>query len=421
MAASDQFQSTVDEYLVHPFSRRVSSTLLRIVAHWDWALAIITSVIGAAYILYILLITHSGFWDFEAYIDAVQAMKVGMSPYDFLYIVQNINSGTLQFVYPPLVAAFLYGLSGVALTTTGLTVLLTTAAISTLAIPYVLAGCPRNWFSPKTLYVFGFFFVLFGFGGIRLFLSGNIQSLVCGAIVVSIFIAVKRQDYWLFWIVLGISSFIKFYFLAFLLVPLILDRKYVASISFVLIFGALFTRNYFYDPDLFWQFVSLIGRLSREPEIAGFSLYSFAITALRMAFPNDIRVSIIASGLHITFALFVCMLAYSVAQKRTRPERFDLLSCWLFMSAYLISPRLLEYDMAVLVVPLIRLGRMLLLQRGIGIAVAGGIGICGCILLRTPFVQWVGTIVLVGVWVGSAVHWLVADRQLNSFLKDELA
>ena len=79
------------------------------------------------------------------------------------------------------------------------------------------------------------------------------------------------------------------------------------------------------------------------------------------------------------------------------------------MSAYLVSPRLLEYDMAILSVPLVRLGLMLLSSKGAGLMIAVSIGICGCILIRTPFVPWVGTFVMLGVWLGSAVQWLGAD------------
>ena len=88
------------------------------------------------------------------------------------------------------------------------------------------------------------------------------------------------------------------------------------------------------------------------------------------------------------------------------------------MSAYLVSPRLLEYDMAILIVPLIRLGQMVIKNRGTGLAVAAAISVCSFALIRTPFVPWVGTFALIGVWLGAAVDFLFADRQFSVLSRD---
>ena len=132
-----------------------------------------------------------------------------------------------------------------------------------------------------------------------------------------------------------------------------------------------------------------------------------------MFLPNDFRISVIALSLHFIFVIIIFTLAYSISAKHVRPQRFDLFCCWLFMSAYLVSPRLLEYDIAILIVPLIRLSRMLLLSAETGLGVAAVIGIFGWILIRTPLVPWVGTFALVGIWLGSAVHWLIAEPRAN--------
>ena len=416
MIVRTDIQSIIDRYFLNPSSWALIATLKRIVARSDFALVIITGVLAAAYVLYLLFITHSGLWDFKGYIAAVKAMEAGASPYDVGFINSHFGIGLVRFVYPPFVAEAFYKLSGLVLTPVGLAILLIFTIGSTLGMPYLLAGSPKRWYSPKFLYLCGLYFVLYGFGGIRLVASGNIQPIVCAAVVISIVAAIRMQEYKLFWFALAFCSFIKIYFIAFLLVPLILDKKYFASIVFVLLIGMFYAANYLFNPELFSQFVTAMRTTSMDTQAIGFSIYSIAVAALQTVFPNDFfRVQVIAIGMHFFLVLVIFLLAHAIAAKHARPQRFNLFCCWLFMSAYLVSPRLLEYDMAILVVPLVRLGRMLLSNGGTGLAVAAAIGICGFILIRTPFVPWVGTFALIGVWLGSAVHWLWPNTQAAQF------
>ena len=414
MIVRTDIQSIIDRYFLNPSSWAVIATLKGIVARSDFALVIITGVLAAAYVLYLLFVSH-GFWDFAAYVVAVQAMEAGASPYDFGFIVSHFGMG-MHFVYPPFVAEAFYKLSGLVLTPVGLATLLIVTIISTLGIPYLLADSPKRWYSPKFLYLCGLYFVLWGFAGIRLVASGNIQAIICAAIVISIVAAVRMQEYKLFWFALAFGSLIKIYFIAFLLVPLILDKKYFASIVFVLLVGMFYAADYLFNPEMFSQFVTTIGSQSMDTQAIGFSFYALAVAALQTVFPNDsFRVQVIALGMHFFLVLVIFLLAHAIAARHARPQRFNLFCCWLFMSAYLVSPRLLEYDMVVLVVPLVRLGRMLLSNGGTGLAVAAAIGICSFFLIRTPFVPWVGTFALIGVWLGSAVHWLWPNTQAAQF------
>ena len=400
------FREYIDRYFLDPNARAAILVLQWAIVRWQFVLAIILSAIIALYILYLLLVSHGGFWDFQSYVAAVKAMENGKSPYDEAFKRSLFGDGIIGFVYPPLVAEAFFIISGVALTPVGLTVLLIATVVSTLAIPYLLADCPKNWYSPQFLYIFGFYFVFNGLGGLRLVASGNIQPILCASIVASVVAAIRLQDYKFFWIALAFCSFFKFYFLVFLLVPLILDKKYVAVVIFVLLFGALYTANYFFNPELFDLYVAHVKMYSTDQQVAGFSLYSLIIMGLKPIVANDFRVSVIALGIHFALVLLILGLAHAIAVKHTRPRSFDLFSCWIFMSAYLLSPRLLEYDIAILVVPFVRLGRMLLLKGGTGLAVAAIIGISGCIFVRTPYALWIGTIWMIGVWLGAAILWL---------------
>jgi hypothetical protein len=86
------------------------------------------------------------------------------------------------------------------------------------------------------------------------------------------------------------------------------------------------------------------------------------------------------------------------------------------MSAFLISPRIFDYDLAVVIVPFVLLARMLLIERGLGLGVAVTVAVFGFILLRTPSLfqtelsKWSATFTIVGVWFGTAAHWLTLVR-----------
>ena len=133
----------------------------------------------------------------------------------------HFGSDVVQFIYPPLIAQAFYLIRDPVLNPWGLSALLSLSVVCTLAIPYMLADRPPRWYSPSVLYVWGFYFLLYGFGGLRLIASGNIQPILCATIVFSIVLALNSHDYKLFWIAIAVSSFFKFYFIAFLLIPAI--------------------------------------------------------------------------------------------------------------------------------------------------------------------------------------------------------
>ena len=132
--------------------------------------------------------------------------------------------------------------------------------------------------------------------------------------------------------------------------------------------------------------------------------------------------SMVAWGLHFIFAVMVLLFAYAVARGHGRPTRFDLFCCWIFMSAYLISPRLTDYDTAILIVPFVLLGQMLLRESRLGTGIAATVAFCGSVFLRTPLTDWSGLFAILGIWLGTGVHCLVAGQIDNSTeIKGEIA
>jgi hypothetical protein len=132
------------------------------------------------------------------------------------------------------------------------------------------------------------------------------------------------------------------------------------------------------------------------------------------------RVTGLALGFHFLFSFIVVMMAYAIAVRRSRPLHFDLYCCWLFVSAYLISPRTFDYDLAVVVVPLVLLMRMLLVEGRFGVTVAVIITAFCTTLLRsptqfqTPLSEWSSAIIIWAVWFGAAVHLLNSTEPTSS-------
>src|SRR4029078_9695235 len=120
----------------------------------------------------------------------------------------------------------------------------------------------------------------------------------------------------------------------------------------------------------------------------------------------------IALGIHVVLVVAIILIAYSIAERKARPDRFNLFCCWLFISAFLISPRVSDYDLAVVIVPFVLLARMLLIERGLGIAVAVAVAAIGFSFMRTPpsfeteLSKWSAIFAILGMWFRAAVHWL---------------
>jgi hypothetical protein len=168
----------------------------------------------------------------------------------------------------------------------------------------------------------------------------------------------------------------------------------------------LFVIDYALHPQLFREFIATIAQQS-DSGMVGLSLYSLLLRSFHLVLGPGLRgIGAIALAIHFVFVAIIVTLSYSAAARRRRPMQFDIYCCWMFMSACLISPRLLDYDIALLVVPVVVLGQMLLSMKGPGLAIAAVVAILGFVFMRTPLSDWSGIIAIVGIWLGSGVAWL---------------
>jgi uncharacterized membrane protein len=156
--------------------------------------------------------------------------------------------------------------------------------------------------------------------------------------------------------------------------------------------------------------------MARHPNDTGLSIFSFVAQIMKVGLgPSNSLLLPVTLGIHFFFSAAIFLTAYAVSERLARPQRFDLFCCWLFLSALLISPRIFDYDLAVISIPFVLLARMLLMKRGLGLGVAVTVAVFGLILLRTPsyfqipLSEWSASFVIIGVWFGAAVEWLTVD------------
>jgi hypothetical protein len=416
MQAGRIIQKLADGKIFTPASRIFVAAGLSTLAHWDVVLAVACFIIAAGYLSLLLFVTHHIFWDFTVYAGVVKAIVAGVSPYNDTYLATNFGVQT-PFRYPPFVADVFYQFRWLFLSPIGQGLLMLTHVAAWLSIPYLLAGSPRRWYSRDYLYVWGLYLVLFGVAGMRLLVVGNMAAALFAVIILSIVYAVQTKDYRPFWIAILICSFFKFYFIVLLLIPIILDKKYVSACLLVCALIALYGLNYFVEPTLFGEYLDELTRISRDGGgVTGWSLYALISSLTNGLLPTDMRLPAIALGFHLAFVITIFIVAFAIKQRRARPQDFDLFCCWLFMSAFLMSPRIFDYEVAMLTVPAVLLARMLLLQSGKGMIVAVVVTALGTLLLRTPvsiqtgLAEWSGIFFIFGVWSGAAVHWLTSKR-----------
>ncbi len=421
MKANARVTAAVDLYFLEPLSRALTGAMLWIIQRWISTIFLVALATACGYFLYLIFVSHIIFWDFGIYVAAMKAMAAGKSPYDHAYIAEHFGVGQ-TFVYPPFIAQIFY-LAWLLLTPAVAAVLIVIHAISWISIPYLLAGVPKNWRSREFLLLCAFYIILFGRGGLKLFCSGNIQCILSALTILSIVVAIRTHSYKFFWVTIFICSSIKIYFIGFLLLPIIIDKKYVDAITFVIIVVALYALDYAFNPRLFGEFLTVTASQSRDVFLVGRSPYSLVLSGFQFFVGSDNHLTLaVAWSVQFIFGAIILLFSYATARGRSRPTQFDLFCCWIFMSAYLLSPRLTDYDTAIVIVPFVLLGQMLLRESRLGMAVAATVAFCGSVFLRTPMTDWSGLFAILGIWLGTGVHWLVAGQiDSSTGIEDRIA
>jgi hypothetical protein len=198
---------------------------------------------------------------------------------------------------------------------------------------------------------------------------------------------------------------VKIYLICLAAIPFLIDRKIVESIIASVLILATFAFNYVIAPDLFHQFNETLVAVMNVPGYVGTSVMTAAQVLLGKAHLSASMVSIGALAVHGVYAFLVVVFAATVLWTRARPER-SWVFLWTLMAALLISPRLAEYDMSLMVIPFLFFLGLLIERRDIGFGVAVAGFVTAISLVRTPFADWGAFIALFGVWLGIGLSWL---------------
>ena len=414
--STDHANTFIERLALQSLSTGAVRCLSSLVTEWNFFLSILCLLASAAYALILLTYTKHFFWDVDFYAAVVRAMNLGHSPYDNAWLMSDPSSAYSNgFVYPPAIALLFDHIQWIFISHSGRALLICFLFLSWLAIPYFLAGRPKRPISKDYLWIWSLYLALFGFAGVRLLAVGNIAALLFAALTITIGIAIERRDYRPFWIVLLICSFIKPYFLGFLIFPAALDRQYWQSALLVASLASLYATNYFLEPQLFTEYLAQLSAQQSHLSNIGISFFTLASSITRLLIKAPSLSTAISIVIHLWFVAVIFLISIAVTGRTNRSRRFDSLCCWLFLSGFLISPRLFDYDLALIAVPFALLVRDLVVRRQSGAGVAIAMASVSLFFTRIPagiplqLSDWSPTFLIAGIWLGTAVDFLASD------------
>lgn len=374
--------------------------------NWRALAAVLTIGPALVFTAYIFL-SGKPFWDFAVYRAGIAAFKATGTAYDPRYLLDHYGVD-LPFTYPPLVLLAFDKLSWLFTSMPGLALLLAAHLAALAAI--LRLQLPKDWAIADKLWVCGVFLAAFGLAGTKLFLTGNVAAVFAAATLGALAWSVPRKTYWPLWAILALVCQVKIYFICFAAVPFFLHRKIVEPAVIGLAIIASTALNYFVSGELFQQFVATMRDFSHQAGFSGTSVMSgveLVLKSVRLGSEN--AALLIALGVHLVYALMVAAFGAAVLWSRP-PRNAHVAFLFAFMGALLASPRLIEYDMALLAIPFVVFLRDLLRERGLGLGIAVAGFLAALVLVRTPLADWGGFVALLGVWLGMGIAWLTGPQ-----------
>jgi hypothetical protein len=366
---------------------------------WRTIGASATLMLSVLFLLYLVAVHHI-FWDFRVYLAGLKAYRAIGTPYNASDLASAYNS-QFPFTYAPIVLLVFDQLRWLFETRTGLVLLCVLHLAASIAVPLLLM--PPRYRPPSRDFgwFFGAYLVAFGFWGLKLFASGNIEAILMCALLLALMASIKRGNYLLFWIALVLACQVKIYFICLAAVPLLLDRKIWQPVVACALALAAYLINYATAPQLVAGFTSTLARIAQDPGYTGDTVMSAVQIALG-------RVHLVAHGLVLPIALAVhavyaaALLAFAIAVmwSDARPADSHSALLWSFTGAMLLSPRLIEGDLAILVVPALALIAAMVERRGVGLLILLVGLIAGSSMVKIRYAEWEGLIILTAVWIG---------------------
>jgi hypothetical protein len=406
-APDRRLRNTLDRF------RGALATVLR-----NWRLVAAILCIGSA-LTFVAFILLSGklFWDFAAYRAGVAAYQATGNAYDPQVLVDRFGlNPAFKFVYPPLILLLFSHLSWFFSSAAGRSVLVLVHTAAFIAIP--LLSISRDLKARDSWWLFGFFLVVFGLSGAKLYLSGNISALLYVTIIWSLRHSMRVGRFTALLAAVFLVAQVKIYFIALLIIPFLLQGWIVTPVlTGILIIGA-YVLNYLFAPALFREFAAGVAASSQGADFVGISVMSGVQAALgRIPSARSLPVPFIALAAHCVYAL--AMVAFATIVMWTRRLRgaldqseSDLTFCWALTAALLLSPHLQPYDLAPLAIPFVIMLRHLLLHSTTGPYFVGASILVSACLATTPLSDWAALPTLLGIWCGISVYWLAPPVRL---------
>jgi hypothetical protein len=125
----------------------------------------------------------------------------------------------------------------------------------------------------------------------------------------------------------------------------------------------------------------------------------------------------IALGVHAIYGLILMAFAISVMWSKARPSDKRMAFLWALTAALLALPRIIDTDLAVLIIPFLVFARSLIVARGPGLTVLAVGFVLAVSMSRTPLADWGGIIVVAAAWAGMGVDWLRAANPAPSLAR----
>jgi hypothetical protein len=382
-------------------------------SHWRWAVAAATICLALGYLAYIILAGKFG-WDFAVYRAGIAAFKTTGNPYDAADLAKAYGVD-LPFTYPPVVVLLFAQLTGLFSNPFALALLFAAHVAAVVAIPALLSSYPfpirggiRALIPRDFLWMLGAYLVLFGFSGAKLLASCNIAAVLVCLCLVAMLYSVRRRDYMALWIALVLVCQIKIYLICFAAVPFLLDRKIWQPALLAVLVMAGYTLNWILAPGLVHGWLDTMGAFANGPGFVGISVMEAVHVTLQTLHFAPRLIGPLALGIHAVYSAGVIGFSALALWTRARPADARLVLPWALMAAMLISPRLIENDLAIAVIPFLVLLMRLVSARGIGLGVAVAGFVLGTSLIKTPLGDWGALFALLGVWLGSGIDWFCA-------------
>ncbi len=265
------------------------------------------------------------FWDFEVYRRAVSDVALGLNPYRtdvkhcFVYHPVLLDIFTLfEYLNLKLVLGLLY--SG-----------------TLVAFGFTFPRLKEYAFELLASVAFG------GFGALAI-ATGNLTLYLHLALLSVFFLSLKKDSFFYSYIVILLAALIKPYFLAYLFIPFLIQKKIFRKDLALLALGAtlLIGVIVFYNlkaPDQIHSFLSTLGYQTVSRHDFGLSFFNWAWLATKNIFAATLA--------HFFISLALLVFTFCLRFRKTRFSNLSNLDVLLvsYIVMTILNPRMKQYDL----------------------------------------------------------------------------